>query len=70
MAATTWMILLPAVGCCGLGFWLGRRYGRAIRHTGIGRAYPLRQSALAFLGDGLLILGLVGILIGAMIGFF
>lgn len=64
-------VLLPlSLGLSGLGFWLGRRYGKAIRHAGIGRPYPLRQSALAFLGDGLVILGLVGVLVGVMIGFF
>jgi hypothetical protein len=53
-----------------LGWRLGRRYGAAINDTGIGRSHPLRHSALAFLGNGLVILGLIGIFMATMLTFF
>ncbi len=64
-----WLLVPLAASVTGLGFWLGRRYGAAIRHEGIGRPYPFWQSALAFLGDGLVIVGLIGLVI-AMMFFF
>jgi hypothetical protein len=51
------------------GWLLGRRYGKAIEHTGIGRPYPLRHSAAAFLGNALVILGLIGVMIAVMLFF-
>jgi hypothetical protein len=51
------------------GWRLGRRYGSAIEHKGIGRPYPLQHRALAFLGNALVILGLIGVMMAVMLFF-
>lgn len=62
--------LLSGVLLAGCGFWLDRRYGAAIRHQGILRPYyPWWQEALAFLGDGLVLAGLITLMIGIMVAF-
>jgi len=53
------LLLLLSLGAVGLGFWLDRRYGAAIRYEGIGRPYPIGWSLLAFLGDGMILVGLI-----------
>ena len=52
-----------------VGWRLGHRYGNAIEHKGIGRPYPLKHSAAAFLGNGLVILGLIGVMLAVMLFF-
>lgn len=61
--------LAAALVVLAVGLLLGRRFGAAIRRTGIGRGAPVRHSALAFLGDGLVLLGLVVALVVGMILF-
>ena len=61
--------IVIALAVAVFGYRLGRRYGAAIAHTGIGRAYPARHSALAFLGDALVIVGLIGVLMAVMLAF-
>lgn len=53
------LFLAMSLGAVGLGFWLDRRYGKAIRYEGIGRPYPIGWSLLAFLGNGMILLGLI-----------
>jgi hypothetical protein len=65
-----WLLLPLNIGIAGFGFWLGRRYRSAIHHRGIGRPYSFAHSARAFLGDALVIIGLIGLLIAIMITFF
>jgi len=60
--------LLGAI-CCVCGWILLRRYGAAIRHSGIGRPYPLRHSILAFLGGALVLTGALSVLVAAMLLF-
>lgn len=52
------------------GYRLGRRYGTAIDRTAIGRSHSPRHSALAVLGNALVILGLIGVMLAVMLGFF
>jgi hypothetical protein len=49
------------------GSMVTRRHGAALCHQGIGRAYPLWHSALAFAGWGLIIAGVVCVLIALML---
>jgi len=64
-------VLLAGALCTALGLWLGWRYGAAIRQEGFTRPYfPWWQKALAFLGDGLVIIGLIIVMIGVMVAFF
>ena len=51
------------------GWMLGRRYGKAIEYSGIGRPYPIKHSVAAFLGNALVILGLIGVMIAVMLFF-
>lgn len=51
------------------GWLLGRRYAKAIEYTGIGRPYPISHSVAAFLGNALVILGLIGVMIAVMLFF-
>lgn len=53
------LLLVLSLGAVALGFWLDRRYGKAIRYEGIGRPYPIGWSLLAFLGNGLILMGLI-----------
>jgi len=51
------------------GWKLSRRYSPAITHTGIGRPYPISHSFLAFLGNAMIILALIGLFIAVMVTF-
>lgn len=62
--------MLVALAVTVYGYRLGRRYGAAIERTGVGRSHPPKHSALAFLGNALVILGLIGVMIAVMLGFF
>jgi len=64
-------IVTFAVGAvfCIVGWLLTRRFGAAIRHSGIGRAYPMWHSALAFLGGLLILVGALSILVAFMLLF-
>lgn len=53
------LILALSLGAVGAGYWLDRRYGAAIRYEGIGRPYPIGWSVLAFLGNGMMLVGLI-----------
>jgi hypothetical protein len=55
--------------CCVCGWLLVRRYGAAVRYSGIGRPYPLRHSALAFLGGALVFVGALSVLVAFMLLF-
>ena len=55
--------------CCVCGWLLLRRYGAAIRYSGIGRPYPLRHSVLAFLGGALVLMGALSMLVATMLLF-
>lgn len=58
-----WALLAPTLGAIGAGFWLDRRYGKAIRYEGIGRPYPIGWSVLAFLGNAMILMGLIAAMI-------
>lgn len=62
-------LLLGAICCVG-GWLLLRRFGAAIRYSGIGRPYPLRHSMLAFLGGTLVLFGALSMLVALMLLFF
>jgi hypothetical protein len=51
------------------GWLLLRRFGAAIRYSGIGRPYPLGHSMLAILGGALVLLGALGVLVAFMLLF-
>jgi hypothetical protein len=55
------LALALAAAAIAAGSWLHRRYGAAIRYSGIGRPYPIGWSVLAFLGDGLIFVGLIAL---------
>jgi len=59
MHLVLWLFLALSLGAVGVGLWLDRRYGKAIRYEGIGRPYPIGWSVLAFLGDGMILVGLI-----------
>lgn len=63
MRLVLWLCLVVSLGAVGAGFWLDRRYGAAIRYEGIGRRYPIGWSVLAFLGDGMILMGLIAAVI-------
>lgn len=67
LAGTATIVAALAVSFA--GWRLGHRYGRAIEHQGIGRPYPLRHSALAFLGNALVLAGLIAVLMAVMLFF-
>ncbi len=70
MRVVGWLLIPLLLGAVALGFRLGRRYRAATQHTGIGRPYPLKHSLLAFLGDALVLLGLIGLMLDVMLTFF
>jgi len=61
--------MFACVALAWLGWKLSRRYSAAITHSGIGRPYPIRHSFLAFLGNAMIILALIGLFISAMVTF-
>ena len=63
--------MLAGTLATGLGIWLGRRYGAVIRREWIlWPSSPWWQAVLAFLGDALVVLGLIAVMIGVMVAFF
>ena len=61
--------MLACVAMAWFGWKLSRRYSPAITHSGIGRPYPIRHSFLAFLGNAMIILALIGLFIAGMVTF-
>ena len=61
--------MLACVAMAWFGWKLSRRYGVAITHSGIGRPYPISHSFLAFLGNAMIILALIGLFIAGMVTF-
>ena len=61
--------MLACVAMAWFGWKLSRRYGVAITHAGIGRPYPISHSFLAFLGNAMIILALIGLFIAGMVTF-
>ena len=67
---TVGLLALGLGGLSTIGGWtLLRRYGAAVNYGGIGRAYPLRHSVLAFLGCLLILAGVFGVLVAGMLLF-
>ncbi len=70
MKTAGWALIAAAVGVTGAGIWLGRRYGAATRNTQLVRTHPWSHSALAFLGDALVLVGVIVLMIAIMVTFF
>ena len=70
---TSRLLGIAAMFACAAIAWFGwklsRRYSPAITHTGIGRPYPISHSFLAFLGNAMIILALIGLFIAGMVTF-
>ena len=70
---TTRLLGVAAMLACAAIAWFGwklsRRYSPAITHSGIGRPYPIRHSFLAFLGNAMIILALIGLFIAGTVIF-